>query len=336
MDSNKKKTDELLNFDLIQDENIIIDNIKNFDLDAHFDSELNLDFELDFGLDLESNSKTTKSKKQNRKLNQNKKEEDINENQFEDLLSGFKDKYDINNKKLSSKAFQKEQDQKESSLLINSVIEEHESDATNTKLEAYQYDMLLKNIQIDNKQNIEEKQLNKFQKILGINNSEIEESYKKETENETEIENTTEIETRTKDIVEYCIDNTIDNTVDNTNDNTNSNTTNYNLKYLNLLAQFYLDFEDCDFKNSSQLFFIVSKLDNYKLVTDTSELKQGDIIKYPVVKYDNKTREGEAISIPDLIPVFFIKKSNNKLKVSKHNNSWLIWEDIPLFKKIND
>ena len=83
MDSNKKKTDELLNFDLIQDENIIIDNIKNFDLDAHFDSELNLDFELDFGLDLESNSKTTKSKKQNRKLNQNKKLIGIGEEEFD-------------------------------------------------------------------------------------------------------------------------------------------------------------------------------------------------------------------------------------------------------------
>jgi hypothetical protein len=81
-------------------------------------------------------------------------------------------------------------------------------------------------------------------------------------------------------------------------------------------------------------------LDDYQLVSDTSLLKNGDVIKYPVVKYSNETEtaetETENTAIPDLIPVFFIKKFSNKLKVSKHNNCWLIWEDIPILKKISN
>jgi hypothetical protein len=334
MDSNKKKTNELLNLDIDVDvdETITIDNLKDFDLDAHFDSDLNLNFDLE----LEGNNTNSKiynpidSKAKNNK----EKEEDINENQFEELLSGFKDKYDTNNKKLSKQAIQKHEEEKESTLLINSVIKEHKKEITGdtelgNELDARQYDMLLKNIQMNNKQNIEGKQLNKFQKILGINDSEIEESYKSNLEK--------------TDGVTHCSDTGSDTGVD-----TDSN--NYK-EYLDLLIRFYLDFENCDFKNNSQLFFLVSKLENYKLVTDTSELKNGDIIKYPVVKYDkgiekhnleqenyeeDKSDKEETTAIPDLIPVFFIKKNNNKLKVSKCNNNWLIWEDIPLFKKIND
>ena len=130
--------------------------------------------------------------------------------------------------------------------------------------------MLLKNIQVDNKQNIKEKQLNKFQKILGIDN--LEEDNLSEDENDNSI-----------DQKERC-----------------------NLKYLNLLLDFYLDFENCDFKNNSHLFFLVSKLDDYQLVSDTSLLKNGDVIKYPVVKYSNETGN-ENTAIPDLMPVFLLK-----------------------------
>ena len=188
------------------------------------------------------------------------------------------------------------------------MIKEHEEDINNaTEIDAHQYNMLLKNIQVDNKQNIKEKQLNKFQKILGIDN--LEEDNLSEDENDESIDKKES----------------------------------YNKKYLNLLLDFYLDFENCDFKNNSHLFFLVSKLDDYQLVSDTSLLKNGDVIKYPVVKYSNETEnenetetETENIPIPDLMPVFFIKKFSNKLKVSKHNNCWLIWEDIPIFKKISN
>lgn len=304
MDSNSNKN-ELLKLDINFEENITIDNLEDFDIDAHFDSELNLDFKLDIeSINIESKENITqKNNFKNNKSNKNKKkDESINENQFEDLLSGFKDKYHTNNKKLSVKAIQKNKEEIESSLLINNVIKENIKDIKNaTELDASQYNMLLKNIQIDNKQNIEEKQLNKFQKILGINN--LEEDTLLEDENNDSIDK--------KD--------------------------KYNKKYLNLLLDFYLDFENCDFKNNSHLFFLVSKLDDYQLVSDTSLLKNGDVIKYPVVKYSNETKtETQNTAIPDLMPVFFIKKFSNKLKVSKHNNCWLIWEDIPIFKKINN
>lgn len=318
MDSNKKKTDELLNLDINFDENITIDNLKDFNLDDHFDSDLNLDFDLELEnnsnnnneskIDKQTNNKktnnTTKNNKKKKNINSQKEEENINENQFENLLLGFKDKYDINNKKLSVKAIQKNKEERDNSLLISSVIKEHEGDINNSnELDASQYNMLLKNIQIDNKQNIEEKQLNKFQKILGIND--LEEDILLEDENDNSI-----------DQKERC-----------------------NLKYLNLLQDFYLDFENCDFRNNSHLFFLVSKLDNYQLISDISLLKNGDVIKYPVVKYSNETKnetETKNIAIPDLMSVFFIKKFSNKLKVSKHNNCWLIWEDIPIFKKISN
>ena len=314
-EDNNKNNVNLINLDINFDENITIDNLKDFNLDDHFDSDLNLDFNLE--LENNSNNDNIKSKKDNqindkttnnkneiikkkKNINYKKKEEIIDENQFENLLSGFKDKYDINNKKLSIKAIQKNKEERDNSLLINRVIKEHEEDINDaTEIDAHQYNMLLKNIQVDNKQNIKEKQLNKFQKILGIDNL--------EKNNLSEDENDESIDKKER----------------------------YNKKYLNLLLDFYLDFENCDFKNNSHLFFLVSKLDDYQLVSDTSLLKNGDVIKYPVVKYSNET-ETENTAIPDLMPVFFIKKFSNKLKVSKHNNCWLIWEDIPIFKKISN
>tara|TARA_B100000902_G_C27285399_1_gene904128 strand:+ start:602 stop:1612 length:1011 start_codon:yes stop_codon:yes gene_type:complete len=334
MDLKNNKTSS--NLDINFEENITIDNLKDFDLDAHFDSDLNLDFDLELesnNTNCDKNSNQINNSKNKKNKNNKKEEETIDENQFEDLLSGFKDKYDTNNKKISIKATQKEKEERESSFLINSVIKEHTEDINNAnKINAYQYNMLLKNIQIDNKQNIKEKQLNKFQKILGIENSE---NYNSDNDNSDD------------DYLKEDKDN-----------NCTDKKEKYNTKYLNLLIDFYLDFENCDFRNNPHLFFLVSKLDNYQLVLDTSELKNGDVIKYPVVKYINKNKdkveikdenededegkiktkdeEIENTAIPDLMPVFFIKKCSNKLKVSKHNNCWSIWEDVPIFKRISN
>ena len=338
MDSNNKN--KLLNLDIDFDETITLDNLKNFDLDAHFDSDLNLNFDLDFentddnskvNINKNSNNKNDceiNKKIRNKKLKNKKEDETINDNQFENLLSGFKDKYDINNKKISETAIQKNKEEAKSCLLINSVINEHKEDINNAiQIDAQQYNILLKNIQIDNKQNIKEKQINKFQKILGICES-----------NNLDNDN--------------LHNNYIDNNISETGNNGSNRKEKYNTKFLNILIDFYLDFENCDLRNNPQLFFLVSKLNDYRLVVDTLELKNGDVIKYPVVKYNNENEDyievdseeklkeykdkTENTAIPELMTVFFIKKFSNKLKVSKHNNCWFIWDDIPLFKKINN
>lgn len=258
----------------------------------------------------------TNNNSKDKNSNKTKNENDINEQEFENILSNFEDKYNIN-----KKIVEKENVEKKTDLVINKVFDEFKDELENdTKSNNYKYTNLLHNLCKTN--NINSKKFNTINDKLQINKSEAQKSKSKN---------------------KNC-DNDFDNNDDN-EENDNINNTNLNIadinerymKYLNLILDFYLDFEDCDFSNSQKLINEVYKLNNFVLINDISKLKKGDIIRYPIVKNIDKNTNNkyEIIKYPKLIQVYFVEKRSNYLKVKNYNNNnWNIWSDLPIFKKI--